>query len=99
MSDADDATEMTTIDAACFGDDIRRSKPARYRHIGSGRRDAGVGVCKSAPLDLSDAAILVRDAVDVTELMVVMPRRVMAGVIGASVTPCTVMRSSRSRGD
>src|SRR5439155_15766581 len=60
-------------------------------------RDADIGVCESPWLHPGNAAIPVRGAVDVTELMLVVPTGVMAGMVGACVTPCAVMRSCRSR--
>ena len=47
--------------------------------------------------DVCDASVVAFD-VPVVTIMAVVPPRVMAGVIGARMAPCTVMRSCRSRG-
>jgi hypothetical protein len=66
--------------------------------------DVSVVAC-DVPVIACDVSIIAHDVpiiahdVAVVTIMVVMPPRVVAGVIGASMAPCTVMRSCRSRGD
>src|SRR3954451_21880634 len=76
------------------------------RHAALPARDVcGVSVVAcDVPVVARDLSIIAYDVpviahdMAVVAIVVVMPPRVVAGVIGAGMAPCTVMRSCRSRG-